>query len=108
MKWDTFITFGKKARENCRKALAARLALPASQRFGTLAGIQMARDIAAGRKVSARKVAKFFPRWKTRYDAERAAGRTYRNSKVVGAWYLWGGTEGWREAERALMRTRPR
>jgi hypothetical protein len=64
----------------------------------------MAKAMAAGKAVDARKVSHFFPRWRTRIAEREALGWTPMDDKIVGASDLWGGPPGDRFAQRAVER----
>jgi hypothetical protein len=107
-----WVVFPKAAQRRARGALKALKALPPSRRFGTPVGISMARAMAAGKAVDARKVSHFFPRWREKILARERLGLTPMEDKIVGASDLWGGLFGdafaTREVERADRDTKKR
>jgi len=102
------------ARRVARRALDVRKTLPPSRRGGLTAteahaqgigsGVQRAVDIAAGRKVDAMRVHRFFSRFKGTVAKARAQGKTVHDSKAIMAWDLWGGDPMWSAARRAVGR----
>lgn len=102
------------ARRTAARALAVRRDLPPSRRGGLTttkahaegvgSGVQRAVDIAAGRKVDAMRVHRFFSRFKGTVARARAQGKTLRDSKAIMAWDLWGGDSMWSVARRAVGR----
>ena len=100
------------ARRIAARALEVRRELPPSKRggysptkagkMGIGSGVKRAVDIAAGHKVNAMQVHRFFARWHNKIDSERAAGKTVRTSKTIMAGDLWGGFPMWYAAKRAL------
>jgi len=99
-----WVVFPEAAQRRALRALWALKKLPKSRQFGTSAGRSMARAMASGRAVDARKVTHFFPRWRSRIQELEALGRTPMDDKVIGASDLWGGSPGDRFATRAVER----
>lgn len=62
----------------------------------------MARAMAAGKAVDARKVSQFFPRWRSRIAKRETLGWTPMDDKIIGASDLWGGPPGDLFAQRAV------
>ena len=82
----------KEARRLARSSLRARLGLPPDLKYSTRAGLYVAKRISTGETVDGDAVYRFLVRWEPAYQRELRAGRkSPRTSKVVGAYYLWGG-----------------
>jgi len=99
-----WVVFPKTAQRRAKRALDALKVLPKSRQFGTATGRAMARAMAAGKAVDARKVSHFFPRWRTRIRDREVLGWTPMDDKVIGASDLWGGPPGDRFAVQAVER----
>jgi len=86
-------------RRAAERGLELRAEQPPSNRAGTAVGLARARDLSAGRPVSAdviRRMVSFFARHEVNADTRREDP----NSRAMQAWLLWGGTPGRRWAER--------
>ena len=82
----------KEARRLARSALRTRADLPKSEKFSTPAGLYAGKRISTGETVDGDAVYRFLTRWEAAYQRELRAGRkSPRSSKIVGAYYLWGG-----------------
>lgn len=102
------------ARRVAARALAVRKTLPPSRRGGLTttqahaagigSGVQRAVDIAAGRKVDAMRVHRFFQRFRGTVAKARAQGKTVHDSKAIMAWDLWGGDPMRVAVQRAVAR----
>lgn len=100
------ITPPRAAQHVAARALAVRRLLPPSRRGGLStaqaheqgigSGVQRAVDIAAGRRVDAARVRRFFSRFQGTVAKARAQGKTIHDSKAIMAWDLWGGDPMWR------------
>jgi uncharacterized protein YegJ (DUF2314 family) len=107
-----YIEPNKTAQRNARRGLDARASAQKSKRGGLTtreagragigSGVARARDIVAGRRVDAKRVASFFARHRANYEAAKAKGLQPEDSPAIQAWLLWGGDALDRQAARAL------
>ncbi len=93
---------GLNARARAKKSKRGGLTTREAGRAGIGSGVARARDIVAGRRVDAKRVASFFARHRANYEAAKAKGLQPEDSPAIQAWLLWGGDALDRQAARAL------
>jgi hypothetical protein len=111
-----YITPSSAARTQAARALEIRRDVVASRRAGLTtqeagaqgigSGVARARDIAAGKRVDAYQVLRFFQRFRGLVAEAQAQGLDARSSKAIQAWMLWGGEPLYRQAARAVERAK--
>lgn len=109
---DVYVTPPPAAQRIAAAVLKLRKRIPKSKRGGFSptragqegigSGVKRAVDIAAGRRVNAMQVHRFFSRWANRIAAELKAGKSTDESKIIQAGDLWGGFPMWEAARKAL------
>jgi hypothetical protein len=97
---------GLNARKRAAKSKRGGLTTQEAGRQGIGSGVARARDIAAGKRVDAHRVASFFARHRKSYEAAKAKGLQPEQSPAIQSWLMWGGDALDRQAAREIARSK--
>jgi len=87
---------------SAKRSLRVWKTLPYSKKYGTTVGHAMAKKIASGKPVPARKVYSFLNRSYPNYFKAKSRGGDETTSKAIGAFNLWGGVAAMNQLSRFL------
>jgi len=104
----------KAAQRVAARALHIRESLPKSRqggidkieaaRQGIRSGVEQAKKIAAGKRMDAMPIYRFFSRFASKVAEARTEGKTAETNRAILAWDLWGGDPMWAVVSRLMSR----